>query len=226
MIHIGIPVITAALFLAYFRESSWDTETKISAYLECIAIVFPLTISLICSKLAELESHAGNFQMLLCSQYSRSTQYLSKLLLLLLYASLSTILAIGIFAVVFKNASYSFYAIESIVMVTVNIFLYNLHFAVSLKYGKGVSISLGILETAISALTITGLGDMIWYFLPCSWGSRLCDYIIYIWNYPYDSYGAVAGIQKAAFIILPATILFLILTLIWFQHWEGRKTFD
>lgn len=224
-IHVLIPTVTAILFLIYYSESSWKPESEISGYFEVIGASFPLMISLVCSKSIVQEEQAGSFQIMLCGIKSRAIVYLSKLILLLLMGTLSIALAIGVFAAGFKTAPFPLYVRAAGLLIAGSVFLYILHLFVSFQYGRGASIGLGIMESLISALALTGLGDGKWYYLPCTWSARFCDNLIYSWLNPTKAFGN-AEIQKCLIIAIPATIIAFVLSLLWFQNWEGRKSYE
>lgn len=226
LIHLLIPLGTAAAFLAYYSISPWKPTLKISGYLEMIGFAFPLIIGLVCSKAIEQEGQAGSFQTMLCGIKSRTITYSSKLIVMLLMGILSIALAIGMFAVGFKTAPSLVYLKAAGLLIAGSVFLYILHLFVSLQYGRGASIGLGIVESLISALALTGLGDGKWYFIPCTWSARLCDYLVYIWEYPASAATGVSEISKWLIIAVPATIVAFVLSLLWFNNWEGRKTYD
>ena len=224
-IHVLIPLVTVVLFLVYYSVAPWKQDSKISGYFEFIGISFPLIISLVCSKAIEQEGQAGSFQTMLCGIKSRTISYSSKLIVMLLLGILSIALAIGIFAVGFKTAPTLMYLKAAGLLIAGSVFLYILHLFVSLQFGRGASIGLGIVESLISALALTGLGDGKWYYLPCTWSARLCDYLVYNWLNPSKPFG-YAEMQKGLVIAIPATIIAFVLSLLWFRNWEGRKTFD
>jgi ABC-2 type transport system permease protein len=224
-VHILLPIGTAAAFLAYYAVSSWKPTAKISGYVEVIGISFPLIISLICSKAIEQERQAGSFQNMLCCIKSRALIYLSKLAVMILMGAFSVALAIGIFAVVFKTAPALMYEKVAILIIAGSIFLYNLHLFVSLQYGRGASIGLGIIESLVSALALTGLGDKVWYCIPCTWSARFADNLMYEWLNPEKAFG-YGEIQKGLMVAIPTTAISLILSILWFRNWEGRKIYD
>lgn len=224
-IHILIPLVTAALFLAYYSVSPWKPDSKISGYFELIGVAFPLIIGLVCSKAIEQEGQAGSFQAMLCGIKSRAATYSSKLIVMLLMGVFSIALAIGIFAVGFKTAPSLMYLKAAGLLIAGSVFLYILHLFVSLQYGRGASIGLGIMESLISALALTGIGDGKWYYLPCTWSARFCDDLVYSWLNPTKAFG-YAEAQKGLLIAIPATIIAFMLSLLWFQNWEGRKSYD
>ncbi|MBX4263956.1 lantibiotic immunity ABC transporter MutG family permease subunit [Clostridium estertheticum] len=228
-IHLLIPLAGAIMFLAYYRISSWDTVKKTSGYLETLAIAFPLLIGIISGIVIEQEEQAGNFQTLLCNTKSKNTTYLSKLIVLLLLGSFSIILAVGIFALGFQTMPNIFYLKAAGALVIGNIFLYILHVFMSLQFGKGASTGLGVAESLISALMLTGLGDGVWRFIPSAWSVRFCDYLVFKFTYhSVNSYATQAALdtKQGLFIMLFAICIAFAISLFWFKKWEGRKSYD
>lgn len=225
-IHILIPLILSCLFLAYYSVSPWNSTSKISAFLEAIGVGFPLIIGLISSKAVEQEGQAGSFQGMLCTIKSRALVYTSKLILLILMGTFSVILAIGVFACGFKTVSFGVYLKAAGILTAGSIFIYILHLFISLQYGRGASIGLGIGESLIAALALTGLGDGRWYYIPCTWGARLCDYLVYVLENPSTTAIANREIEKGLLIVLFASCVAFGASVIWFRKWEGRKSYD
>lgn len=229
-IHLLIPLAGAFMFLAYYRLSSWDTVKKISGYLEVLAIAFPLLIGIISGIVIEQEEQAGNFQTLLCSTESKNTTYLSKLIILLLLGSFSIILAVEIFALGFQTMPNIFYLKAAGALVLGNIFIYILHVFISLQFGKGASTGLGVAESLLSALMLTGLGDKAWHFIPCAWGVRFCDYLVFKFiDHPsVNSYATQVAVdtKQGVFIMLFAVCIAFVSSLFWFKKWEGRKSYE
>ena len=225
LIHLLLPLGVAAVFLAYYTVSPWKTNTKISGYFEMIGISFPLVIGLLCGKAMDQEAQAGGFQNMLCGTKSRAAVWLSKLIVMCFLGTCSIALAIGVFAVGFQVALPSTYTDAAVLLIAGSIFLYLLHLFVSLEYGRGASIGLGIVESMISALALTGLGDGIWYYLPCTWSARFADNVVDTWLNPAKSFGFLE-IQKGLLFAIPATIIAMLLTFLWFRNWEGRKTYE
>lgn len=222
-IHILIPLAAAVLFVGYYSVSLWNVETKISGYFEVIGAAFPLMIGLISGKCVEQERQAGNFQTMLCGVKSRSAAYTSKLIVLLLPGMIATAIAIGVFAAGFQTAPGILYFKAAGFLIVGSVFLYILHLFISFQFGRGASIGLGIVESLISALALTGLGDGRWYYIPCTWSGRLCDCLVSIWVNPSQAIG-YTEIGKCMTVAIFATIAAFIISLFWFQRWEGSRS--
>lgn len=180
-----------------------------SAYLKLIGGVFPIVIGLLCSKAADLEAEAGQFQVMRTGTASRRTAYFSKLFALLLSGTCSIALAVGLFGAFFRNAPAFFYVVAALLVID-----------------GGASIGLGIMETLLAFLTLTGLGGGIWYCIPCIWGARLGSYVISMWVHPGQMIFYLE-VRTWFLITVPLTIAALILSLIWFDRCtEGGRSND
>lgn len=175
--HIAIPIGTATAFLAYYLYVNWDGYEKVVSYYYVLGAGFPTLIGLFCAMLAEQELSAGSFQNML-SVSRRPVAFFSKLLVLILFGMGAVLLASAMFGVgyfFFLGQQYircSFYIEAAFVVMGSNIFLYVLHLLLALRFNKGVTIGLGIVESLLSALFLTRLGDGIWIFFPAAWTSR------------------------------------------------------
>ena len=97
--HSLIPIMCAAVFAGYYYISSWEPATKISAYLEVLAVAFPFLIGIIVGLVVQIENQAGHYQLLLGTIPSRIATYIGKLGFLMICAMGATFLALGTFAV-------------------------------------------------------------------------------------------------------------------------------
>ncbi|MVB12291.1 hypothetical protein CAFE_30240 [Caprobacter fermentans] len=222
-IHLLIPLAAAVLFLSYYSVSPWNAETKISGYFEVIGSAFPLMIGLICGKSAEQERQAGNFQVMLCGVKSRPAAYAGKLFVLLLPGIFAVAISVGAFAAGFRTVPGILYFKAAGFLIAGSVFPYLLHLFVSFRFGRGASIGLGIVESLISALALTGLGDGKWYYIPCTWSARLCDCLVSIWIDPSKAIG-YTELEKCMTVAIPATIAAFVISLFWFQRWEGSRS--
>lgn len=88
---------------------------------------------------------------------------------------------------------------------------------------------MGIFESLVSALFITGLGDGIWQWIPCGWGIKTCNNLFIREPNSIDAFNKVAdinvgisnsmgGIRNSVIF----TILFGVFLLIWFNFYESN----
>lgn len=204
------------------RIKNFEESDIIQTYFVLLGAVMPIILSFISSKVVDMEMSAGKFQVLLSTTKSRTKAYLGKLLVLELGFVISLALAIIIFAILTGYQNILDWVIEFFLIVISSISLYMIHLWVSIVLSSGASIGLGFLETMIALLSMTIIGDNIWYFIPCTWGARLPALYITIGKALDPSYfykelrlwGLIAS-----FIILA---LFLS-SIIWFNKWDGKS---
>ncbi len=60
-LHLLVPSFGIGIFLLYYSYSAWTPESKVHAYLQVIAIVYPFLISMLCSMAVEMEEE-GHLQ--------------------------------------------------------------------------------------------------------------------------------------------------------------------
>ena len=101
--HSLIPIMCAAVFAGYYYISSWEPATKISAYLEVLAVAFPFLIGIIVGLVVQIENQAGHYQLLLGTIPSRMATYIGKLGFLMICAFGATFLALGTFAALYRD---------------------------------------------------------------------------------------------------------------------------
>ena len=224
-IHIVLPIAYSLLFYVASKTTglkNFEESDIIQTYFTLLGAVIPIILSFITSKVADMEISAGKFQMLLSTTKSRTKAYLGKLIVLELGFVISLTLAIITFAILTGYQNNLDWIIEFFLIVVSSFSLYMIHLWVSIILSSGASIGLGFLETMINLLSLTVIGDSIWYFLPCTWTSRLPAMYITMSKISDLSYfykelrlwGLIAS-----FIIL---ILF-ISSIIWFNKWDGKS---
>jgi ABC-2 type transport system permease protein len=225
-LHIVIPVILVTLILVYYAMTRYTSAGKIQAFIELIAISFPFVGALMVSMSIELEAQAGDFKELLSCEYGKSITFLSKLSCLILNGIIALTIAmtefyIGITYILRQNIfNLSFYIEILIILLIGQMIEYIFHCIVSLWYGQGITIAVGIIETLISALMLTGLGEGIWKAIPCSWGARLCDYSML---YYLNEESLFTKMQQEFWIIAVITVFSFMISLFLFNRFEGRK---
>ncbi len=227
--HILVPLAISGLFLAYYSYSPWDFQGKVTAYFQGVACGLPIIIGLVCAMASEQEANAGRFQGMLATTNIKIKAYMSKLILLLLFSFGAIFLSIAIFSFGFRellhevDLSYSFYSMAACILFGSHVIFYMLHLFVSLQFGKGASIGLGIVEALLVALLLTGLGDRIWPFLPYGWSGHFVSLWI-LTSMGTDLTLLETSIQTGIMACLGGILLTFALSCLWFWRWEGRAS--
>lgn len=202
-----------------------EPGSNIEGYLELLGGVFPIIIGLITAKAADMEASSGQFQNMLSITTSRKTTMIGKTCSLLLCALFSISLAVGVFCMLYGHALVSLWVHAVVLIFCGCIFPYLLHILLSFQFGSGASIGLGFVESLLALLALTGLGDGVWYYIPCTWMARLSGNLLQMWLYP-NQMVFYMEIRKCALFAAPTTLLLLLVLLGWFSRWEGRASVD
>lgn len=224
--HLLIPISGALLFAAYFHGSVWSAVTKVSGYLEILAVAFPFLVGIIVGMAVQAEDQAGHFQLMLGTLPSKSAVYMGKLGFLLSGGIFAAALALGIFSVCCREAPTILYLKAGLLLILTMIPIYLIQLLVGLNFGKGASMGLGIAGSLISALMITGLGDHWWKWIPWAWGVRAMDYTVLAWNNPKMFWQLQKEFMTGMEISVACTVVLTIASLIWFYNWEGGNWSD
>ena len=235
LIHVCIPIIGVIIFLAYFSGSKSNDVVKLNLYLQALLMAFPILIGIVCSAAVQQEAMAGKFKEMIGTKYGRGKCLLSKTLMLLFAGFISLTLAVGMFYIGFQyllkqnTLQFSFYIYVTLIIFWCQIFIYLFHLWLSLNFGSGASIGMGIFESLVSALFVTGLGDGIWQWIPCGWGIKICNNLFIREPNSIDAFNKVAdmnvGISNSMSGIRNSvifTILFGVFLLIWFNFYESN----
>ncbi|MGN1165281.1 MAG: lantibiotic immunity ABC transporter MutG family permease subunit [Lachnospiraceae bacterium] len=223
--HILIPVITSGLFLAYYSLSVWSENTKIIAFYQAVGAGFPVLIGIFTASIMEQEQNAGVFQNLLSLQ-KKTLAFLSKVILLLIFSLFSILLAAGIFCFGFyiilgcSTVSIVTYMMAALIMWCGSIPLYIWQMLLAFRFGKGVSIGVGIISGLVSALMLTNLGMFVWKYVPVSWTGRLP--YIYL-QFALGESGAINEMYSVIPVFCVFTVISMIYYLFWAFRWEGSK---
>lgn len=225
-VHLLVPILGTSVLLLIFAFSKQSPGSDALSCLGIIALSFPTLIAIVCSMIADQEAEAGNYQQLLTNP-SKLRPFLSLSVLLLLLGSGAVLLAaFGFeagFAVILHHAPVGpeFYLRGAGILLGSNIFLYFLHLFLSFRFNKGVSISIGIVESLLSALLITGLGDGNWMFIPCAW------VLHFLKVFGIKSFGGsimtASGLRTGIVFCALETLLIFVFSIVWFWSWEGKK---
>lgn len=229
-LHICIPIIGIVIFLGWYSFVYYnDAVGKTSAYLQSISMAFPILIGIICSMVIEQEAGAGRFKEMLGGVYGKQLSLISKILMLLFSAFISIVIAVGGFFIGFQFILHqnvlpaAFYGNIILIIFGSQIFLYLFHICLSLLWGPGASIGIGIFESMISALMHTGLGNGTWQWIPCAWAMRFSDYFSRNLYSLHQSLSELPDFIQGVRNSILFTIIFGVVLIMWFNFYEGRK---
>ena len=213
--HIVIPILISVVFLAYYKICGWNEYEKVSAFYQALGIGYPVLIGIFTANQMELEQSAGEYQNILTVKH-KITAFISKVIILNIYSFVSLFLTTMIFGVGmsisgFANIFRSCLTSAALIWLA-GIPLYIWQMMIAFHFGKGASIGVGILGGLVSALMLTGLGDIGWKYIPVAWTARFPS--VYLM-------GENEGIMLLHFtIVIFVSILYYVL---WASRWEGRK---
>ncbi|MCM1237464.1 MAG: lantibiotic immunity ABC transporter MutG family permease subunit, partial [Ruminococcus flavefaciens] len=222
-IHFCVPVIGALLFLIYYLlYGSTADSKKLKMILELTAMVFPLLISVIVGLNVTLEEKASHFQTLLAAP-NRYKNMLAKLTYLygsgifaLFFLFLLFVIGIHLFGMA-DTVWFGTLIGAAIGIAFCNLIIYILHLLLSFKFGLGLSLFWGVFESLqcilYSNIELKGIAR----YIPFAWSMNWIQDTL---NQQLFSYGT----EKILIAVL--TTGGLLLTLLWFSHWEGRKNYE
>ena len=223
--HLVFPILYSLLFYGATKITglkNFDDMDIIQNYLMILGAVLPIICGAVTSKVVDMEASAGRFQVLLSTTKSRSKAYIGKLLVLLVTFLFSASFAIAIFAILFGHQSTVVWLIELLLIFVGCLSIYMIHLWVSILLCGGASMGLGFVETLIALLSMTNLGDKIWYFLPCTWSSRLSA-IYVVGSKLNDSSYLLKEFNMWMCVAIPITLVIFASSLLWFNRWGGKS---
>ncbi|WP_035292273.1 lantibiotic immunity ABC transporter MutG family permease subunit [Clostridium sp. KNHs214] len=226
-IHLILPIAGASVFLAYYIISPWEDAQKVSAYFQVLAMVSPLLIGVITAMLSEKELQAGLFQLVLSTPYKKCLPHFSMIFAILLFGFVASMIATVGFGFTFRIMgnrlfTMNLYVKAGLLLFYGNISLYILEYLLSFAFGKGIGLGVGIIGSLLSALLLTGLGDVIWPFLPWSIPTRFCSILVESTLAQVNFIGQ-SGVKPGFLFIVVSSAILLIIVKYWSTKWEGRK---
>lgn len=177
-LHICVPLTGSLAFLLYYMARPWNGAVQLSGFVQIVGLVFPLLVSLIVSRSVGLEE-ANHYQVFLGGNAGRISSLLAKCIVLQTAGLGAVILGVGSFALgeMLLLGNYDVSGVtyfSSAAGLWIGSFtLYPIHFFFSMRFSKSVSVAMGTVQSVLAGLLITGLGEGVWQFVPCSWSIRL-----------------------------------------------------
>lgn len=222
-LHILIPVLGALAFLGYYiLYRRLPDKTKIQMMVEFTVMVYPILIGVISGLVILQEEKAGHFTVMLEINNRRAIAFLSKLVLLIVLSAAALFLLFALFSIesigfhLLKKIPLELFLKLWINMLVGNSILYLFHLFINIKFGIGSSIFLGVIESLLVVLFSNIDMKDIWVYIPFAWTVKMCQ----------NSMDGINNIGVHSFAIAIIIIVGLMLSLIWFSKWEGRKYYE
>lgn len=215
------PIVITLLFLYYYTIVGYRIITDVRVFFVILQICYPIFISIVVSVFTHLDRNINGIQNTLGLVNSRISIYLGKLLFILFLSAINLILyelcfyiGVNLFLDTHVAPLNSYIGIFQIFLFS-NLFLYSLHLSVAFRFGSSVSVLLGIAGTILAGYFETAIGDKIWPIIPWECSVRFLE------NYfNFSSIPIISGIIS----IIILTSIILILSILWFNRWEGKIT--
>lgn len=221
LLHLLTPIVITFLFLYYYIIAGYHIITDVRVFFIILQMCYPIFIGISVSAFTQLERNINSIQNTLGLVESRISMYMGKLLFMIFLSAINLILYelcfyIGANLFLDMNIfSLNLYIGIFLIFLFSNLFIYSLHLAVAFRFGSTVSVLLGIAGTILAGYFQTAIGDKIWPIIPWECGIRFLENYFNFSNSPI-----ISGI--ASMIIL--TSIILILSILWFNRWEGKIT--
>lgn len=221
LLHLLTPIVITFLFLYYYTIAGYRIINDVRVFFIILQMCYPIFIGISVSAFTQLERNIKGIQNTLGLVESRISMYLGKLLFMLFLSAINFILYeisfyIGVNLFFGSNVfSFNLYIGIFLILLLSNLFIYLLHLSVAFRFGSTVSVLLGIAGTILAGYFQTAIGDKIWPIIPWEFGIRFLENYFNFSNSPI-----ISGI--ISMIIL--TSIILILSILWFNRWEGKIT--
>lgn len=231
-LHVAVPLTGIILFVCYYSHLGKNPVIEAAMYMQTLAIAFPLLIGIICSLCIEQESNSGKFKDLLTD---------STLKVLTFYSKYAFCLILGLGALLFASIGFyagfskvlgrkpfdlNFYVEGSCILFLCSLFEYIFHLFLSIRLGKSVSISIGIVESFAAYLIVSGFGGKSWIIIPCSWGVKFMNMLSAHFSKVVFTAKAISELNEGIVMCIVLTAAAIIASSLWFSRFEGRKAID
>lgn len=222
--HILIPIVMSGLFLAYYAVSGWSETSKIMAFFQAMGVGYPILIGIFAASTAEQEQNAGECQNLLTLR-SKRIALISKVLIFLMLGLFAVMPTVLVFGGGFKwmtdsKVKMAVYVAAGLIMWCSAIPLYIWQMFLAFRFGKAAAIGAGIICGLISALMLTGMGMVIWKYVPAAWTARIPDTFL---SAVFGDVSAFGEMQRVIPVYCVFTVLSMLYYVIWASHWEGHR---
>lgn len=231
-LHLIVPVLGSGIFLLYYSYAAGHSEAAQAAgYVEVIGGVFPLMASIVCAGNVGLEE-SGHFQTLLGGSVHKGRALLAKWLALFSLGALAVLMAVLLFAAGYSflpgkvGLSFGVYVFLAVLLCLGSIPVYLEHLFLNLRFGKAVSMGVGVAQFLLASLFLTGLGDGRWFFFPCTWSARGSMTVLTYFTRSEYARVMAAELKNAGLLCLLILAVLCVIIGVWFYFYEGRQWDD
>ena len=229
--HLGLPVLGAAVFLLYYKVSYWKSYDQLGTFVQIIGISLPVAAGIVCAGSVELEEE-GHFQTFLGTARKKETAFLAKWIFLQGMAFLAVVGAMVLYGAGAKwflgdpRQTFTLCIWEGFWLWLGSIPLYLIHLFLNLQFSRNVSLAVSVVEFLIAALFLTGLGDGVWQFAPCSWSSRGAMLALNLLLRGTQDEVFIHYAEQTGTTCVLIGLLLCGIIMLWFRHYEGRQEND
>lgn len=233
-ILIGFALAGVLIFLGYYSSVTYDPWSEVTGYLELVGGAIPLVVGLVCGFVAERELQAGGYAALL-SLPSRRLALAGVMIQMEMLYVLVALVSVGSFALGMALLGQNPLNVGLWLQVLLGLILGGaalipLTMVIALAWGRQVGILTGVLGSLLGFLLQTGLGDLIWWFLPPALPSRLSAGVPVLAQAAGSAPGALEGyrtVQGLGWLMsIVLALLSWVLAMVWvaaFQPGQGRR---
>ncbi len=229
--HVAVPFFVSMVFLFYYKFAGWSEMAQISGYMEVIGVSLPFVISIVCAGNIRLEEQ-NHFQIILGSYIEKWKGFWIKWFVLAGMGFLAIFGAVALFGAGFhfglgkEGISVVTYMQLIMVLFFGSVLVYLEHLFLNLMFPRTVSQCVGVAESLLSALFLTGLGEGRWQLFPCTWSAR--GVLILLNGMAREEIRDVLFAEMKCFAVICMLLLILMCAIIgiWFHFYEGRQCND
>lgn len=219
LLHLLLPAAVTALFLVYYAFAGFRIIPDVRLFFVILQICCPIFISFAVTIFIHLERNISNMQNTLGLVESRCSIYLGKLFFLLFHSAISIIICelcfyIGAVLVLdIHIIHFGFCLSIFFIFLFSSLFLFFLHLPIAFRFGSSTSVLAGISGTILAGLFENPIGDKIWPLVPWEWGVRFLKHYFGLSSAP---------IYPGIIFLIIITLVVLVLSILWFNIWEGN----
>ena len=230
-----MPVVFSSCAAAYLSvRSEFTQEFAFEGFFTLWTVfIIPVGAGVLSGAVVHSEELAGDFNGFLAAGIPRARLYLGKFLLLIFCMSTCTCIAVLAFYAGVDIEAPGLFIAAAALSVAGALPLLALHLWVSFLWGMGASVGMSICGLLMAALLgLTRLGSAAWPLVPWTWPVKLgmlpgACFLKEGGTIP--STAVISGMARTGAAGLAAVsaglVFFLIGGIIWFNIWEGRKTY-